>query len=81
MIPAEALQYLAGIAQDFARTLPPSAQAPFANACNEALQALAPLVSAPEAGAMVNGDPEAAKRVEGRKREAPDRAPGLGPGR
>lgn len=44
MTPTDALQYLANIASDFARGLPPSAQGPTVAACNDALTALAPLV-------------------------------------
>jgi len=61
----EALQYLAGVAQDFARTLPPSAQGPMVAAVNEALTTLAPLVTAPDASAMVNG---ARPNGDGRRR-------------
>jgi hypothetical protein len=78
MTPADALQYLAGVAQDFARTLPPSTQGPFAVAVNEALQTLAPLTNAPTADAMVNGDAEAverATRAEGRERKPPNAGP------
>jgi hypothetical protein len=74
---AEALQYLANVANDFLRTLPPSAQGPTSMALNEAVQALAPLVAVPDTSAMVdaprpNGD---AAGMEGRNRKNPAAEP------
>jgi len=50
--PAEALQYLATVASDYVRSLPPSAQGPVADAVNASLRLLSPLV---ESAPMVNG--------------------------
>ena len=58
---SEALQYLATVASDYVRSLPPSAQGPTANAVNTALAALAPLV---EPAGMVNGSGTIADREE-----------------
>lgn len=49
MKPNEALQYLTVMAQDFARTLPPSAQPPTVQAINAALSSLAALIEKPPA--------------------------------
>lgn len=43
MKPTDALQYLSTVAADYARTLPPSAQAPTVQAINMALAILEPL--------------------------------------
>lgn len=51
MNPHEALQYLAQLAGDFARTLPASAQAPTVATANAALAALAGLLPKPEGDA------------------------------
>lgn len=44
MNPTDALQYLSQLAGDFTRSLPPSAQAPTVQACNQALATLAKLL-------------------------------------
>lgn len=47
MQPQDALAYLANVASDFARTLPPSAAMPFQQAAQDAVNTLAALVNPP----------------------------------
>jgi len=63
----ESLQYLAAVAQDFARTLPPSAQGPYTMTVNEALQTLSRLVATPDTAAMLDAHPPTANG-DGRRR-------------
>jgi hypothetical protein len=69
---AEALQYLASVANDFLRTLPASAQGPTSVALNEAVQTLAAQGPATDMAAMVNGD---ASAVETAPKKDPAREP------
>lgn len=48
MKPDEALQYITQALSDYGRTLPPSAAMPFQQVAQEAINALVPLVHAPQ---------------------------------
>ena len=48
MNPHEALQYISQALSDYGRTLPPSAAMPFQQVAQEAVNALLPLVQAPQ---------------------------------